>query len=196
MTLIETSQKLAHDAHDSIGQKRKYTGEPYWQHTDAVAALVASVEGTPEMIAAAHLHDYLEDVLPQLLSEERYLEVIQFQDRYNVLPIAIRNMVKELTDEYVKELYPNLNRAQRKEKERARLATISDDGKSIKLADLINNTSDIVANDPEFAKTYLKEKLALLPYLSEGNAALLQQASVQVIAGCIALGIPIPTLGA
>ena len=43
------------------GQVRKYTGEPYWTHPIAVAHLVKSVPHTPEMVAAALMHDILED---------------------------------------------------------------------------------------------------------------------------------------
>ena len=58
------AKEFAHAAHDSIKQVRKYTGEPYWNHTDAVAEVVASVGGTEDMVMAAHLHDVLEDVTP------------------------------------------------------------------------------------------------------------------------------------
>ena len=64
MNLIEKAKQFAHEAHDSIGQKRKYSGEPYWVHTDAVAEKVAAIGGTEVMVAAAHLHDVLEDVTP------------------------------------------------------------------------------------------------------------------------------------
>ena len=48
-------------AHASIDQRRKYTGEPYIVHPVAVAEIVRSVPHTPEMIAAAYLHDVVED---------------------------------------------------------------------------------------------------------------------------------------
>lgn len=194
MTLIETAQKLAHDAHDSIEQKRKYTGEPYWKHTDAVAELVQSVGGSEEMVAAAHLHDFLEDVVPQLEAERRFNQLKAFEKRYYSLPITVRNMVNELTDEYTKKRHPDLNRKERKAKERERLAKISVEAKTIKLADLINNTSDIVTNDPNFARTYLSEKLDLLPYLAEGHPALLNRAAWQIAAGCAKLGLDLPLL--
>lgn len=52
---------FATDAHGDIDQRRKYTGEPYIVHPIAVAELVRSVPHTPEMIAAALLHDVVED---------------------------------------------------------------------------------------------------------------------------------------
>jgi hypothetical protein len=43
---------FARRAHESIGQKRKYSGEPYMVHPVAVAEIVRSVPHTREMIAA------------------------------------------------------------------------------------------------------------------------------------------------
>jgi (p)ppGpp synthase/HD superfamily hydrolase len=42
-------------------QKRKYTGEPYFNHCDSVARIVAEYMNDMGMIAAAALHDVLED---------------------------------------------------------------------------------------------------------------------------------------
>jgi acetylornithine/succinyldiaminopimelate/putrescine aminotransferase len=50
------------DAHQFVGQTRKYTGEPYEVHPDAVRALVETVTKDPATLAAAHLHDVVEDV--------------------------------------------------------------------------------------------------------------------------------------
>ena len=60
--LIAKAKLFAHNAHDSINQRRKYTDQPYWVHTDAVADTVAAYGGTATMVAAANLHDVLEDV--------------------------------------------------------------------------------------------------------------------------------------
>ena len=42
-------------------QKRKYTGEPYANHCQNVASIVAEYTSDPAIIAAATLHDVLED---------------------------------------------------------------------------------------------------------------------------------------
>ena len=52
---------FAAGAHGAIGQRRKYTGEPYIQHPMAVADIVRHVTDDPGMIAAAYLHDVVED---------------------------------------------------------------------------------------------------------------------------------------
>lgn len=58
-TLIEKADTFAERAH--AGQVRKYTGIPYITHPRAVAALVQTVPHDDEMIAAALLHDVVED---------------------------------------------------------------------------------------------------------------------------------------
>ena len=68
------------------------------------------------------------------------------------------------------------NRAVRKAIDRAHIAQASPDAKTIKLADLIDNTRSIVTHDPVFACVYLGEKAALLEVLHEGDPALYRQA--------------------
>ena len=187
MNKIEQAQQFAHQAHDSIKQVRKYSGQPYWTHTDKVAAIVASVGGTEDMVCAAHMHDILEDVYP--LNPEYSPARISL-----LFGLPVASLVAELTDMYTKESYPKLNRKARHELENERLGKIAVEAKTIKLADLIDNTSSIVEHDKGFAKVYLKEKLALLPYLSEGNSDLLNRAALQTLAGFQALGMSIPTV--
>ena len=61
MSLIKKAQSFANNAHE--GQVRKYGGEPYIDHPIRVAMLL--IEFIPniseEMVAAALLHDVLED---------------------------------------------------------------------------------------------------------------------------------------
>ena len=61
MTLVEKALQFASEAHGSIGQKRKYTGEDYIVHPIEVMEIVKSVPHTQEMLAAALLHDTVED---------------------------------------------------------------------------------------------------------------------------------------
>ena len=56
------------------------------------------------------------------------------------------------------------------------MAKASPRAKTIKLADLISNSVDIRANDPDFAKVYMSEKLLLLSVLQEGDKILLGNA--------------------
>jgi len=73
MTLEQKALLFATAAHYAIGQTRKYSGEPYIVHPVAVAELVMSVPHTPEMVAAALLHDVLEDTdVPYSVLEEEF----------------------------------------------------------------------------------------------------------------------------
>lgn len=150
--LILKAQNFAHYAHDHIGQKRKYTGLPYWTHTDEVASLVEVFSNDEEVIAAAHLHDIREDVetIDDYLVNKNCL-VFLFGER-------VYDLVTELTDIYTKEVYKTLNRKERKNLESNRLSAISEEGKIIKLADIYSNSEDIVIWDKEFAVKYLEEK--------------------------------------
>lgn len=185
MDKIEQAKQMAHEAHDSIGQKRKYTGEPYWVHTDEVASIVQADKGDEDMIIAAHLHDIIEDVFPINPHYDLYLIASTFGD-------DVTRIVSELTDEYTRENYPHMKRAQRKDMERRRIATISLAAKTVKLADLISNTKSIVLHDPDFAKTYLKEKSELLEVLKDGSPVLWAHADEQTAKSFITLGLTRP----
>jgi (p)ppGpp synthase/HD superfamily hydrolase len=86
---------------------------------------------------------------------------------------AVAAMVEQLTD--VSHANDGL-RKHRKAKDREHTAKASPDAKTIKLADLIDNTRSIVARDPEFAKVYLEEKRLLLEVLTEGDPTLYRMA--------------------
>ena len=58
-TLAFEAMVFARTAH--AGQVRKYTGNPYTDHLAEVAGIVATVDGSPESIAVAWLHDCRED---------------------------------------------------------------------------------------------------------------------------------------
>jgi (p)ppGpp synthase/HD superfamily hydrolase len=208
MTRIEQAKQFAHEAHDSIKQVRKYTGEPYWVHTDEVAGIVAAAltDGNQainltgnrsavilspteieDAVCAAHLHDVIEDVF---LVDEHY-DLFLIGD---IFGRGVADLVVALTDVYVKEAWPGLNREKRKNLERERIAKTSRAAKTIKLADLISNTKSIVEHDPDFARVYLKEKLALLPYLKEGDATLFARCQEQIITLGPKVGLDIPLL--
>jgi (p)ppGpp synthase/HD superfamily hydrolase len=147
-------------AHET--QKRKYTGEPYHNHLLNVASTCKAALYREEVVAAAFLHDIIEDqgYTVETLSALFGTEVAQ--------------LVNEVTDVSKP---TDGNRAARKALDRAHLANASPEGMTIKLADIIDNTSSIVKYDPGFARVYLKEKKALLPLLKRGNSTLWQIAN-------------------
>lgn len=147
------------------GQNRKYVDQPYIVHPMAVADLIRSVNGSKAMVAAALLHDVLEDTDAKIYEMREYFGN------------EITNLVIELTDVYI---HPHQgNRATRKNLERQRLATISPDAMSIKVADLIDNRKSIVEHDHDFAKVFLVEKAAALAVLTKANPSLLEMAAEQ-----------------
>lgn len=60
-TLVERARRYATKAHAAIDQRRKYTNDPYIVHPQAVMEIVSSVPHSEEMLAAAWLHDTVED---------------------------------------------------------------------------------------------------------------------------------------
>ena len=64
--LIRRAKAFATQAHASIDQRRKYTGLPYIVHPEAVAELVEATGAGPEVVAAAWLHDVVEDTPVEL----------------------------------------------------------------------------------------------------------------------------------
>ncbi len=62
--LLLRAMQFAKDAHDSINHRRKYSNEPYWVHPERVAGLVSQYTADQKIIAAAWMHDVLEDVTP------------------------------------------------------------------------------------------------------------------------------------
>ena len=170
----EDALEFATQAHGE--QKRKYSEEDYIEHPKRVAETVRTVPHTREMICAAYLHDVVEDTPVSIEEIEK-----KFGQKVALL-------VNELTDEYVKEKYPHLNRRKRKKKEVERQATISTEAKTIKLADVIDNTPDILRNDPDFARRYVPEMDALTEALEGGNPELFERAREEVRRAKKALG--------
>lgn len=170
---IEKAKEYFRKAHDSIGQKRKYTGESYWVHTERVAQMIWDATKNEDLTIAALGHDVLEDVADK---NADYNEVAMRREFGDV----ITNLVLEVTNVYTKENHPNLNRTKRKHLEHERLSKISKEAKSIKLADIADNVDGLIDNDRDFGKVFLSEKAQLLVFLREGNDTLYKKATKAV----------------
>jgi (p)ppGpp synthase/HD superfamily hydrolase len=162
--LAERAKAFCIAAHSAVGQVRKYTNEPYWHHPLEVAELIKMhvPDASQEMLAAAMLHDVVEDT---------QVPLAVIRDQFGS---AVANLVSDLSDVSKPE---DGNRATRKEIDRQHTAAASPDAKSIKLADLISNTQSIMDGDAKFAKVYMAEKRLLLEVLCDGNETLLAIAS-------------------
>ena len=160
-TLVHRAREFATQAHRRIEHTRKYSKQPYEVHLKAVADLVAWVNGDEEMVAAAWLHDAVEDTPATLGDIER-----EFGS-------GVAQLVSDLTDV---SRPGDGNRASRKTIDRAHTAQASPRAKTIKLADLTDNCRDICKNDKRFARVFVTEMAALLEVLGEGDERLYRKA--------------------
>jgi len=162
MNIDRKAKLYATAAHGALGQRRKYTDELYIVHPAAVAKMVAETPGaTTKMIAAAWLHDVVEDT------------EISIVDIHKEFGEDVAKIVDGMTDISK----PNDgNRAARKEIDRQYLSKQSAATQTIKLADLIHNSISIVNYDPKFAKVFMFEKQSLLKVLTKGDQKLYEQA--------------------
>lgn len=153
-------------------QVRKYTGDRYIVHPLRVMEMVREFNNDIRVLAAALLHDVLEDTPVSAFEMERSLsEVMSGRDAQKVT-----QMVIELTDIFVKASYPGLNRRSRKEKETRRLSKVSPEAQTIKYADIIDNVTDIVRQDADFARVYVREAKSMLRAMTGGNTVLRNRA--------------------
>jgi (p)ppGpp synthase/HD superfamily hydrolase len=164
--MLHRARQFAAAAH--LGQVRTYTGEPYIVHCEAVGMLLVTHDQDDETVAAGVLHDTIEDCC------------VTVQDLTSEFGSVVADLVWQVTDV---SRPSDGNRAARKAIDRAHLARASARAKSVKLADVIDNTLSIVRYDPAFAAIYLREKAALLEVLTEGCPALLAIARRQVEEG-------------
>lgn len=159
-SLIERVEEFAIMAHE--GQMRKYTGEPYHVHVFEVRDILKGVGAREEVLAAALLHDVIEDT---------EFDQEDISVRFGK---EIADLVMMVTDVSRPE---DGNRRVRKAMDRDHLSQASSEGKTIKLADLISNSASITEHDPGFAKVYMREKKELLAVLQEGHPALYKRAA-------------------
>ena len=82
------------------------------------------------------------------------------------------------------------NRAARKEIDRQHSANAPFEAQTIKLADIIDNTRNILEHDRSFAKLYLKEKKALAESLMEADPYLRARCLAQLDSSIKELNMP------
>lgn len=131
LRLILDAASFAADKH-RMQRRKDAEASPYINHPLALARILATEGGVsdPEVIAAALLHDTVEDT-------DTSLDEIaaRFGDR-------VAGMVAEVTDDKA------LPKAERKRRQVANAAKKSTGAKLVKLADKISNLRDIAASPP------------------------------------------------
>ena len=161
--MLDEVLKFATLAHGK--QKRKYTNDPYIVHPIAVSEIVKTVPHTDEMVAAALLHDVVEDT------------PVTIQEIETKFGSKVAELVGWLTDISKPE---DGNRKTRKAIDREHSAGAPAEAQTIKVADLIHNSDSIAVHDPNFWKVYKEEKIKLLNVLSKADKTLVRIAQQQV----------------
>lgn len=126
ITKVKTAYKFAEDAHRGVKRKG---GAPYFEHPDAVAKIVHDVKNSEkiaDLIAAAYLHDTVEDV--EGVTVERIREI--FGD-------LVASLVDELTSDLDK-----IAISGKEEYLTDKMIGMSSWALVIKLADRLHNLSD------------------------------------------------------
>jgi (p)ppGpp synthase/HD superfamily hydrolase len=154
--LVADARAYAHAGHDSIGQTRMGTSDPYWYHTDEVGGILAYYGFSDAIVAGGCCHDLLEDVKRPPYDEAG------IRTR---LGEEVTGYVLEVTDVYTAARHPHLNRAARKHAEHERYRQFSEGAHAIKFADIASNVRNPQALDPRFASIYAAEKRHALDVL-------------------------------
>ena len=146
-------------------QRRKDTeSSPYIIHPISVALVIADIGGIedPELLAAALLHDTLEDTNTAALELEE------------LFGSTVRGYVEEVTDD------KSLPKAERKQKQIERAAGLTAGATLIKLGDKISNVGDVTHTPPldwdmERRKRYLDWAEAVIDNCPKVNNLLEQR---------------------
>ena len=167
MTIVDKARYFATAAHAAVGQKRKYSDDDYIVHPIRVANLVKQYGGTEDMIAAAYLHDVVEDT-------DVTMDTIT-----SLFGSVVAKYVSDLTDVSKPS---DGNREARKTIDRLHTADASADAQFIKCADIIDNAYDISDHDPSFWRVYQREMSLLLDEMSRVRGTDIWNQAQQAIA--------------
>lgn len=149
--IVKLAKKFAEEKH--AGQTRKFSKTPYIKHPEKVAKIIKENKRSHkinDLIAAAILHDTLEDTQ----TTEKELK--------KLFGKLITSLVKELTtNEKEKE------KLGKKEYLAKKMIHMSSWGLVIKLADRLDNVSDLNKSTKKFKEKYIKETTYILDNLEE-----------------------------
>lgn len=165
---IQAALWIAEKAHE--GQFRKWGGDPYIVHPKRVAEIVRKIPGTNDTdIAAALLHDVIEDRAIPVNSVDYWTKLIEDHCGSNVL-----KLVWELTNPTHGPEWKGIKREYRKVIDRYHLSKVSEKAKLIKLADRLDNISDMVSEacPMGFKRKYVIETYQLLDIIQHVNIEL------------------------
>src|SRR5437762_11401952 len=122
--ILEQIKDFADKAHGE--QTRKYTPDRYIVHPVRVMNICKEYTNDISVLAAALLHDVLEDTTATKDEIKNFL--LKLLDKQQAEKTV--KLVEELTDVYIKKDYPQWNRRKRKEKEAERLSATSSEAQT------------------------------------------------------------------
>lgn len=175
LSLEERARRYATKAHAANEQRRKYTFEPYIVHPAAVVELVRSVCSIEEVLAATWLHDTVEDT---------DTTIMDIEERFGA---DVAGLVAMVTNPAQK---TGTNRIQCKRAHFLHTAMASPAAQTIKIADIIDNTREILRYDPRFARVYFVEKRLQLAGMERGDVGLKERAQSIIEQGISQLTMP------
>jgi hypothetical protein len=158
--LIKAVRIFANGGHQRIDTLRNPALQSSDSHLKSVAQIVSSVSHTEEMVAAAWLHDIVEDTGATIGDVARKFGA------------GVAGLVDELT---VVSYMARGNPAARLALEMEHFARVSAAAKTIKLADLIDTCRDLYKNEPATLKGYGTKAKELASVLEGGDPALLSR---------------------
>ena len=164
--ILEKIKDFADQAHGE--QMRRYSNDRYIVHPVRVMETCRAFTNDTAVLAAALLHDVLEDTPITAEELKSFLLTVMKPGQAE----RTVHIVKELTDVFTKSRYPHYNRRKRKRKEADRLEKTSGEAHTIKYADIIDNAPETSEKDPDFAKTFLFEYKELLKRITKGEQQL------------------------
>lgn len=160
--LIDFARTFAIAAHSAIGQKRKGSNIPYWRHPEHVAEIVMESYHRDAFVAAAWLHDVLEDT--QVTKADIASAYLMYVDESPMLAsemTVVMQIVDAMTNRY-KDV-AGVNRIYRVCAEILRHSRESLEGFwLVKLADVKSNLSSIEMLNPSFIGVYCIETQMLM----------------------------------
>ena len=148
------------------GQKRKVNGEAYYKHPLRVAEHSMKFYPTGVSFEIGLCHDLFEDTSCTPSRLDWFLKLIgyNFTDKARIVAGVL-----DLTTKYTPEVYPQHNRSSRKRREAIRLSQCSPMIQTIKYCDFMDNMTDVLSMDTDYANMSLNEKCIALGMMTDGN---------------------------
>ena len=158
--LVTRAADFARKAHD--GQTRAYSNAPYFTHPERVAKRVAAMGEGPAMVAAAYLHDVVEDC---------GVDIDEINETFG---FGVSRIVDCLTVRKI----PGAPRDEQKRADRRKRVEAMPCAQRLKLVERPDDLTELrpdmkhSAKAREFAPTYCRESVALLTAIGSAHEGL------------------------